>query len=367
MGSAVSTSAATETDDAANERAGGREAFLAACGDALGVMLQPVYRFEDSRLYAVEALMSGAEKVGAANPHALLDRAYELDALHALELEQIRRALVARANCPTLADALLFLNVDGRILNDPRDFVAQLDAVLSEIGASAQSLVLEVSERHDRTSNEEVTQFLRDARSRGFLIAIDDVGVGVADLQALAQHRFDYVKIDRYFVDGVGADARLRFFVASIVELTRMLGARVVVEGVENEADFFTCRDIGCDLVQGFLIGRPTERYEEIRTRLSATPQPQSEQLRNYGAMQDEERDELNAAIAPIPAVPSDAQMQTVLDLVMAPAAPAAHPVVDAEHRPVGLLHFEDLRRFLSLPYGIDLMRNSSSGSPSVN
>ncbi|MCI4665141.1 MAG: GGDEF domain-containing protein [Neomegalonema sp.] len=301
--------------------------------------------------------MRGVEELGFSDAHSVLDYASSQHVLHEIELLQVEKAIAAYKSRSLLRSGLLFLNVDGRILNRPEGFVEKLRAMLARHGVSETSVALELSERHDRTANAEVSKFIEKARSAGFVIAIDDVGVGVADLQALAQHRFDYVKIDRYFVDGVGGDARLRFFVATLVELAHMLGAKVIIEGVENEADYFACRDIGCDYAQGFLIGRPTTVFDDISPKASVPPQRADQLLRR-----DDDRSEIEAALTPIPALVCGSPMSQAIARLADPNAPNIIPIVDADKRPIGQIHFEELRSFLASPYGLSLLRNDAVG-----
>lgn len=347
-------SAGASSDGSAAPRS---DAFFEQCRTHLNVALQPIYSFQDRKLFAVESLMAGARAHGLPHPHAVLDKAAEEGVLHALELRQVEMAVRARAETEGLRNALLFVNVDGRIVEEPRDFLEATARRLSAVGAPASSMTFEMSERHDRTATDALAAFLDEARRIGFNTAIDDVGVGVADLQALALHRFDYVKIDRFFVDGAGSDARRRYFIATLAELTHSLGAQVIVEGVETEADYFACRDVGCDCAQGYLIGRPTEDYDAIPAS-AAPPPPKTERMMR----RESDVTELERVLSRTAPLRADESMGQVIDALMDANAPTIHPVVDEKGEPVALLHFDDLRAFLASPFGLDLMRNRSAG-----
>ena len=101
---------------------------------------------------------------------------------------------------------------------------------------------------------------LRALKRGGFGIAFDDYGTGYASLVHLRDLPADSLKIDRSFVAGLPSDERCTTIVRAIVTLAHMLGKRVVAEGIETEAQRAFLQRLGCDLGQGYLIGRPAPR-----------------------------------------------------------------------------------------------------------
>jgi len=94
-------------------------------------------------------------------------------------------------------------------------------------------------------------------RRLGVRVALDDFGTGFSSLGYLQQLPIDVLKIDRCFVAGLEAGGASARIVDTVVRLAHGLGARVVAEGVENHAQLEALRRLGCDSVQGFLLGRP--------------------------------------------------------------------------------------------------------------
>jgi len=98
---------------------------------------------------------------------------------------------------------------------------------------------------------------LEHLRSSGFRIALDDFGAGHSSLSRLREIPADALKIDRSFLVDVPDRGDANSIVSAIVELARALGLETIAEGVENEAQHRFLLELGCDLAQGFHLGRP--------------------------------------------------------------------------------------------------------------
>src|SRR5206468_3416896 len=93
--------------------------------------------------------------------------------------------------------------------------------------------------------------------SQGVRLSIDDFGTGYSSLAQLKRLPVDEIKIDRSFVMDMGSSPSDEAIVRSTIELAHNLGLSVVAEGVEDEASLRTLRRLGCDLAQGYHLGRP--------------------------------------------------------------------------------------------------------------
>jgi EAL domain-containing protein (putative c-di-GMP-specific phosphodiesterase class I) len=98
-------------------------------------------------------------------------------------------------------------------------------------------------------------------RRRGYRIAVDDLGAGYAALGAIATLEPDIVKLDMSLVRDIDQHATKRRVVGAIATLCRELGSQVIAEGVETPAELGAVRELGIDLIQGFLLARPTREF----------------------------------------------------------------------------------------------------------
>jgi EAL domain-containing protein (putative c-di-GMP-specific phosphodiesterase class I) len=106
-------------------------------------------------------------------------------------------------------------------------------------------------------------------RSQAVQVAIDDFGTGYSSLARLQQLPVDVIKLDRAFVTDLDTRAEARAMAAAILHVSEAIGAGIVAEGVETEAEAATLRDIGYTVGQGYLFGRPMP-IEELTARVNA-------------------------------------------------------------------------------------------------
>ena len=130
-------------------------------------------------------------------------------------------------------------------------------------GLAPGRLELEITESLLIDDPERALGTLEALSALGVRIAMDDFGTGYSSLSYLWRFPFDKVKIDRAFVQGLETENKVSLIIASIVSLAHSLGMRVNAEGVETESQREALRRLGCDELQGFLLGRPAPMSTE--------------------------------------------------------------------------------------------------------
>jgi diguanylate cyclase (GGDEF)-like protein len=149
------------------------------------------------------------------------------------------------------------------------DFAQEVADVLARTGLPSHLLCLEITESSLMRSDQRRTEGLTALRDLGVHLAIDDFGTGYSSLAYLHSLPVDELKIDRSFVNRLGADTRDRHLVQAIISMASSLGLTVVAEGVETEDQFDYLGERGCDLAQGFLFATP-QPADVFRSRLTA-------------------------------------------------------------------------------------------------
>ena len=230
----------------------GLQARLEKALEGLYLCFQPIADPRAKRVVAFEALMRSNEPA-LPTPLAILDAAEQLDAVEAVGRRVRDLAAQAVPLLPKAAD--LFVNVHCRELLDPRLYGAECP-----LAAFAGRVVLEVTERERVDRVADVGDRVAQLRKLGFRLAVDDLGAGYAGLTCFTAVQPDVVKIDRALVHGISTNVACQRVVKSIVSLCREMQIKIVAEGVEVAADLAVVVDAGCDLVQGYVLGRPARK-----------------------------------------------------------------------------------------------------------
>ncbi|MBA2668373.1 MAG: EAL domain-containing response regulator [Trueperaceae bacterium] len=133
-----------------------------------------------------------------------------------------------------------------------------------DAGIDTTRLILELTETSSTGDQVTALDVLTRFRIKGLLLSIDDFGTGHSTLVQLARQPFSEIKIDRQFVMGAMRSVESRTIIRAMVSLGHGLGLRVTAEGVEDEETFAFLRTLGCDLAQGYRIGRPMPADEVL-------------------------------------------------------------------------------------------------------
>jgi EAL domain-containing protein (putative c-di-GMP-specific phosphodiesterase class I) len=224
------------------------EAVFTRALRGLYMAYQPIVRARDGSVFAWEALLRTHEPK-VAGPPAFLEMAEHLGRLR--DLGRAIRDTVASAASRSRG-VMFFVNLHLDDLLDERLYDA--DAPLS---VCAHEIVLEITERSSIESVPDIRDRVSRLRALGFRLAVDDLGSGYAGLTSFALLEPDFVKLDRALVAGIDGDPTKRRLVGAIVSVSREMGIPVVAEGIERPEEKDAVSALGCDLLQGFLFGRP--------------------------------------------------------------------------------------------------------------
>jgi EAL domain-containing protein (putative c-di-GMP-specific phosphodiesterase class I)/GGDEF domain-containing protein len=330
-------------------------ALLAKVDAGLRIALQPIVEVHSGTLYGLEALLRGHDAMGFAGPVALLDAAADLGVLQQVESLAHARAVAAFAALPEAATRRLFVNLDGRLVHASDESpLAGLMRALVAHRLPATVLCVELSERQSILAAAQFRDAMASLRQAGVRFAADDFGLGFSEMRLLFEGNLDYIKIDRLFIHGIAENPRQRLFVAHICGFAHVLGLRVVAEGIETEADFLVCRELGCDLAQGWFVAHPTLNLAEVRASYHQVVAAVGRERRNP----EGDAGLLRHAAEPLPTVLEDADVDRVFELFSNAPGLRCVPVLDLLGAPRGVVREADLRRYIYGRFGRDLLRN---------
>ena len=213
---------------------------------------QPIVDLTDGSVTAAEALVRWEDpERGLLMPDEFIGAAEGLGLIGAIGDWVLREACRQAA---TWDNSLrISINLSPRQIREPGLAARMLDRV-QVAGLAAELFTLELTES---AAAEDGTSALIDLANVGFTVAIDDFGTGYSSLARLSALPVRQLKIDRSFVEALGADPRAEAVVRAIVDLARSLGLEPVAEGIETAEQLHTLRALGCRRGQGYLLGRP--------------------------------------------------------------------------------------------------------------
>ncbi len=320
---------------------------------------QPIVNIHTGVCYGCEALLRNCEDDGIPSISRFFDQAHADGVLYNVDLALRERAIEKFARLEWKHRVKLFFNLDNRVL-DSEDYRAgnTLD-ILKKFRFPQDAICFEISEKHEIRRTDEAVRTLDSYREQGFSIAVDDCGSGFAGLKLLYHTRPNFIKIDRFFIQDIAADPHKRMFVSSLVNLAHLMGAMVIAEGVETGEEYYSCRDIGCDLVQGYLIQKPETDLRRLKNRYDHIREL-SRSDRRYRKGRDEKL--ILGEMTWIDPLPHTCDLTEVFEKFRRHKERAFFPIVNHNGEPLGVINETSFKEYLYTRYGGELLKN-----PAVN
>ena len=308
--------------------------------NSLHVVFQPVLDMHGRKYMGYEALIRGPQDSPLHSPAALFEAARQANLRR--ELEHACRAAAirefARFRAKHAQDCKLFINLSASMLGDPVLMHDDMLQSMAEQGLRPDQIVIEITENQKVTDFSVFREVLARYRRLGYSFAIDDLGEGFSNLRMWSEIRPEFVKIDRHFISGIDSDVLKFRLVRAMVEIAEACHATLIAEGIEEESEFATIRDLGIRCGQGYLICRP-------QANPAPEPSPAIMKLLDAGRITVFPQGQGNAqcaTVAPllkhvIPVAP-DLDNDTVFARFEAEPELHALPVVESG-RPVGMIN----------------------------
>jgi diguanylate cyclase (GGDEF)-like protein len=338
----------------------GRYGFLQKARKRLDYAFQPIVDIHTGNTFGYEALLRGFDRLGFDSVSGLLNYAREKGLFSALN--QVTRTLAIEqfANIAHFGQVKLFLNIDPPILAHDDRFIDSLEEQMRRFGIPPSTLCLELTEINEVEEEPQVYELINRLRSKMYSLVLDDFGTGYSGLKTLYDHTPNIIKIDRYFISEIARNPRKRLFVTHTVELAHTLGITVIAEGVETEEEFLTCKEMGCELVQGYFIARPILDVDELKTGYAIVKEVNLKDKRNTS----NDVGLISAQIKEIAPVREDTQVAELFDIFSRNPSLSMVPVVSYTNTPLGVVYESSLKQLSYSNYGKELMQNKVFRKP---
>lgn len=328
----------------------------------LDIAFQPIVDIHTGRVIGFEALTRNMQALGFSSPTDFFDRCHDDGQLLAVEEYLLTQAFDKFVRIEGHKNLKLFVNLDGcNIMAGPKIGLV-LAALRDRYDLTNANLAIEVSERHELSESDGGIPALLDLRSKFGSLTLDDFGSGHANLQLFYHVEPAILKLDRFIISSIGSDPKKVVFLQHIVRMAHLLGSMVVAEGVETPQEYYVCRELGCDLVQGYAVAKPTTALNELELSYA-----------NIASLRNQDRrkveSDLNLIMSQLDTtapIRIDQDIMEVFDRFKMDRERTFFPVVDQVGSPVGLIHERDLKVIIYSMYGRELLRNPRRGATSV-
>lgn len=241
---------------------GARSDLVAAIEDGgIVAAFQPIISFDDGRVCGAEALLRwpSSDKNGAAPATEEIVRMAQA-AGKGRSIARIMLDAAARHACERLSagDNSYFtaFNVSVSQVREP-GFVDDVRKAIADHKLPKGALVLELTEGERLAETPKIVETFKALKAAGAALAYDDFGAGFSSLSNLHKYDFDYLKIDKSFIDDIVANGGKKKIVAALAKLGREFDMGVIAEGVETKEAADVAKAIGCRMGQGFYLGAP--------------------------------------------------------------------------------------------------------------
>lgn len=259
------------------EDAGWQLSFHSQLEDALTagdiwVAFQPQYEIASHRLVGVEALVRWTHPTrGPISPDEFIVQAEKSQDIYRLTLFVMDQAIRSAAQIHERGHHIhMSVNLSATLL-DHGDLVGTIRVMLTAHHLRPEFLTIEITETAQIENSRQARQTLALLRRAGVRLSIDDYGTGQSNLEYLTEIEADEIKIDKRFVMTMRDSQRNLEIVKSTIDLAHRLGAVAVAEGIEDAPTLALLEQLGCDVAQGYLLGKP-QLFSELLSHLSDSP-----------------------------------------------------------------------------------------------
>ncbi|WP_175443249.1 EAL domain-containing protein [Vibrio sonorensis] len=252
--------------------------------DQIDLYLQPIIDSDTHALAGSEALVRWNHPTqGQISPEIFIPLAEKLGVIDQITERTIQKVTeFIYINQAQIKGKYISINLSRSLVLSP-EFMDYLRGYAFKHPTVVKQLLLEITEdiHFSPRQLDTALRALRELNDLGFKIAIDDFGTGYSGLNFIRLHSFHVMKIDKVFIKALHSDASITPVLASMIQLGKELGMKIIAEGVETEEQLVQLKKLGVKYIQGFYYSYPVKPEELLKLGNNLVA-PQLEQVRVY-------------------------------------------------------------------------------------
>lgn len=321
--------------------------------DKLDFAFQPIVNTHTGKIFAVEALIRNTEELGFSSIQDFFDKLSQKNILFSMDI-LLRKKAVKKFKKIDIHNLKLFYNVDNRFFTMPDFKIGETSKILEKNQLNKDSVCFEITEHSSLKDDELIKHIVSVYKANSFNIAIDDFGTGVSGLHLLYLSETNFIKIDKFFVEGINKDAKKRLFCASIVEMAHTLGIKVIAVGVETSGEYYSCKEIKIDYIQGFIVSKPILDIKKIKKSYSKENMFTKDRRISHNNFIDK------SFIDKIDPLNINTSLHELFVYFKEHTLNTFVPIVDDNKKILGAIYEVDIKEISYSQYGLSLAKNDS-------
>jgi diguanylate cyclase (GGDEF)-like protein len=316
---------------------------------------QAIVDIKSGKTYAVELLLRDYDKVyNFYSIFNFFEEAYTNGVLYDISISLLQKALQAFSQS-TFKQSKLFYNLDYRIVFMPNFSVPQIIDIVKQYNIDPKSIYFELSEKstiQDIHAIQNATEYFLQGKIN---TVIDNFGTGLTGLQLLMYPKAPYIKFDRLFLNNIDKEPQKIILLKSLVTIAHLKNIKVIASCVENTEEYYVCKDVGIDLIQGFFIQKPKNNVKLIENQYNKIKELyKSDKREGLSNVIDKSKIE---KIAPLSIT---ATLDEIFSYLKNNNENNFVPIVDSTQQLVGVIYEKDIKKFSYSQFGMSLAKNAN-------
>lgn len=229
------------------------------------MLFQPIASINSGETVGFEALCRLKSRDGKIlAPSRFIPKAEELGWITELDLLIIKEVLRVLEEWKDFSQKKYFININVSATSIAKSsFIKSLKKIFEKHSHLTNNIIIEITESHKLKNIVRIKKQMQQMREMGLRLAVDDFGLGYSSLQYLQDLTWDFLKVDKNFTNRILSSKSTYSIFRAIFMLAKDLNLEVVVEGVETDSQLAKLPELGVDLIQGYLVGKPAVKPEE--------------------------------------------------------------------------------------------------------
>jgi EAL domain-containing protein (putative c-di-GMP-specific phosphodiesterase class I) len=236
------------------------------------IYLQPKYNSESDSIVGAEALARWNNRNdGIVSPEVFIPILEKNKNIVKLDMYMFEEAckIISRWSKNNVSLVPISINISKITMSENDNFVIDLKNIIKKYDIDTRFLEIELTERIMFRETNKIVSIIKEIKKIGIKVSLDDFGAGYSSLNILKNIPIDIIKLDKLFLDKRDISEKGKIVIKNIINMANELGLEVVAEGVEFLEQSQFLKSVGCEVVQGYLYGKPMTIREFEKLEIS--------------------------------------------------------------------------------------------------